>query len=113
MREDNESKVMSLWTLIKKHLRLELDYAKLTISEKLTIFLSAVSIALIIIIIGSIILLMLAFALVDYLKTVTSPVYAYLIVASIIAIALLVLIIGRKSLIINPISKFVTKLFLK
>lgn len=111
MQEEVRHQATTLWKLIKKYISLEVDYAKLTIAEKLTIFLSALATILICIVIGCFIILLLSFALVDYFNTLMSPVLSYILTASVLLIFMLLLIVFRKRLIINPISKFITKLF--
>ena len=103
-----------LWLQTKTYLSNKLDYSKLTVAEKLSILLSRIVIVAVIMLFSVCILLHLSGALVDALtKTFDSSVYAYLIVAAIFLVVLLFVIIFKNQLIINPVTRFVTKLFIK
>ena len=103
--------VQGIWKIAKKYCSLQFNYAKLTFAEKLVVLLSGIAIAAICFMLASFMILLLSFALVDMLKTVVSPIWAYIIVSAIFVLMIAIIIIFRRSLIVNPISRFISKLF--
>lgn len=97
----------------KNWIDLEIQYAKLTVAEKFTILMTQLIIGAVALIIGNVILVMLAFSLSELFKLFMAPALAYLSVAGIVALLLLVVFLLRKTLLLNPIAKFITKLFIE
>ncbi len=98
---------------IKRYLSLECNYAKLTAVEKLSILLSAVAVSLVALIIGACAIFNLSSAIVLWLGSLLGCEWAaYLIMAVILLVVMWIFIACRKSLVVNPVTKFVTKLFL-
>lgn len=95
----------------KNWVDLEIEYAKLTLAEKFTILMSQLIIGAVGLIIGNVILVMLAFSLCELFKLFMAPALAYLSVAGIVAVLLIVIFALRKPLLLNPIARFITKLF--
>ena len=99
----------SLFNQAKVFISSKFDYSKLTLAEKLSIIL--VQIAIFALLIGFSILMFLSFALVNTLSKATdSPALSYLIVAGIWALICLLIFTFKTVLIVNPITRFVTKL---
>ncbi len=92
-------------------LKLEVEYVKLTAAEKFTILLSTLILGAIILLIAMVAVILLSFALADVFKIFLSPAFAYLCVAGILLILILLIFIFRRPLLINPIARFITKLF--
>ena len=93
---DNEYK--QLWQQVKNHISLQLQYSKLTLAEKLTLLASR---------------LILSGALIVALAAVVGETWiACLIVAAIYLVLLLLVFAYRHSLIIDPVTRFITKLLL-
>lgn len=93
-------------------LQSETTYIKLTVAEKLTLLLSALVVGAVCLLIGMIVLGLFSIALVDVFRTFLSPWLAYLCVGGIEILLMIIVVFLRKPLVINPISKFITKLFL-
>lgn len=107
------SSYKELWSEIKKYLTLQIDYAKLTAVEKITILVSSMTFVGIVIVLSTCTLFFLSEALVDWLVQIfKSECIANLIVCGAFLFLLLIVFIFKKTLIINPVAKFVTKLFL-
>ena len=101
-----------LWQSFLSHLKLEIDYTKLTGAEKTTILLSRIFLVAITIVLGMSALLFLAFSLAHVIIRAThSAVLAYLMVALIFVIILLCIYAFKKQLILDPVARFVSKLF--
>lgn len=113
MNNKEETSYHKTWVEIKKYFTLQLDYAKLTAVEKLTLLLSAMTLLVVALILGAGILFYLSFALLHSLELmIGSTVCAYLLVSGFFALILLGVIIFKQQLIMNPIAKFLSKLFL-
>lgn len=101
----------SLLNQAKAYMSLKYDYSKLTVAEKLSVFLSHVVLFTVIFLLGVGTLLFFSFALTSVLAEATkSTTLAHCIVAGIWALAGLVLYIFKTVLIVNPVTRLVTKL---
>lgn len=92
--------------------KLELEYLKLTAAEKLIILLSMFIIGAIFLLFLLPVFTMFLFALAGVFKIFMSPSLAYLSVGGIALLLLALVCVFRKHLIINPVAKFVSRLFL-
>lgn len=92
--------------------RLQIEYAKLTTAEKFTILTSAFVLGAICMLLGMIVVIFLCLALVDLFKDFLSAPLAYLSVAGILAVIILMIWIFRRPLLFNPIARYVTGLLL-
>lgn len=92
--------------------KLEIEYVKLTAAEKLVILLSTIIIGGIMAILTLPVFIMFLFALVGVFKLIMPSPLAYLTVGGIVLLIIFALYLMRKPLIINPVSRFITKLFL-
>lgn len=101
-----------LWLQAKNYISLQYDYSKLTLAEKLSILLSRTIITAVCILVGACILYQLSAALVVAISISTgNEIAAYLIVSVLLVVLLLIMFAFRTQLIINPVSRFITKLF--
>ena len=103
----------SIWIEIKETLHLNLDYAKLTATEKITVLLSTIAIVLICFAVGSIVIFLVALGLLLPLAKSTGLFGACMIMAGIFAVLLIAALLLRKQLVIDPIARFLSQLFLK
>ncbi|MGN1245217.1 MAG: phage holin family protein [Muribaculaceae bacterium] len=108
-----ENKYEELWVELKKYLTLQIDYAKLTTVEKLVVLLSAIAIVAVMLILGACVLFYLSFAVVFMLSDAIGCTWgAYLIVSGIFMVLMLIVYAMRQKLILDPVSRFLTRLFL-
>ena len=108
-----ENKYEELWAELKKYLTLQIDYAKLTTVEKLVVLLSAIAMVAVMLILGACVLFYLSFAVVFMLSDAIGSTWgAYLIVSGIFLVLMLVVFALRQKLILDPVSRFLTRLFL-
>ncbi len=105
--------ISSIWIEIKETLKLNFDYAKLTATEKLTVLLSMTGLALICFAMASIIIFLISLGLMLLLAKSTGLFGACMIMAGIYAVLLIVAIVLRKQLVIDPIARFISHLLLK
>lgn len=103
----------SLLNDVKKYIDLNIDYMKVAGTEKLAIILSGIAVVAAVMILGGIALFYISFSGVYLIEAwVGSESLAYLIVGIIMLILLLIVYAFRMKLIVNPIARFVSKLFL-
>lgn len=98
----------------KKYLKLQREYVKIEITEKLVILLSTFILLLIVLILGMVALFYLSFTVAYLLAPVVGSLMAsFGIIAIIHTILIIAVIAFRKRIVINPIAKFIAKLFLE
>jgi len=93
--------------------KLEVEYIKLTAAEKLIILTSAMIIGGVIMLFLLPVLILILFALVDVFKLIMVAPLAYLAVGGIVLLLMFILFLLRKPLVINPVSRFITKVILE
>lgn len=102
--------IKELLTLAKRYLKLQADCIRLEAAEKSTILLSSLALGLICILIGALVVVLLAMSAVCAFGTFLEPWLAYLCVAGILILFVVLLCLLRKHLLVNPIAKLLTKL---
>lgn len=113
LKENSINNFKQLFAEVKKYLDLQKEYAKLELTEKLSILISTLVMGGIILAVGTIALLYLSFALAYKLADYVGGMGTSLtIIASVLLILLLIVYLSRKKLIINPVINFLARLFL-
>ncbi|MBR5030786.1 MAG: phage holin family protein [Muribaculaceae bacterium] len=108
-----EQNYKQLFDNIKEHAKIELEYSKLTLAEKLSILLSRAIIVAVLIIFGAGVVFLLLWAFAKWMIVLTNSIWIGVIVAIAVLLLLALLLFGyRKQLIVNPVSRFVSKLLL-
>lgn len=105
--------MQQLFIEFKKYLELQKEYTKLEVTEKLSKLLSTLLLVLLVVILGVVVLFHLSFTLVYILAPLVGGLmmsFALITCFHILLIVLLVLF--RKKLIIDPTVKLIAKLFL-
>lgn len=110
--EDKKDTYKSLWQLIKRYICLLLENIKLSLVEKLTLIFSAIAFCFIAIIFSIVIVFFGSMALCHILSQLMDMHYVYIIMALFYLLMLVLVYVFRKILIINPISRFFSKLML-
>lgn len=113
MKSKISEEVKDLFSQTMTWAKLEIEYVKLTAAEKLIILISTMIIGAVFVLFLLPIFIMLLFALAGLFRMFMSPPLAYLSVAGIVILMLALVFVFRKVLVINMVSKFVTKLFLE
>lgn len=111
MKTNLISEIKDIFAQSQNWVKLEVEYLKLTAAEKFTILLSTLVLGMVCFLLGLVILILLAFSLVDLFKLFMTPALACLSVAGIIVLLIFIVYLLRKPLLLNPIAKFITKLF--
>lgn len=112
MNDSIKNDIIDIFRSSKNWLEFEVEYLKLTAAEKFSILLSVLVLGAIMLLLGIIALGLLSLSLVDVFKQIMSPAMANLSVCATIIVLMLLIYFLRKPLLVNPISRFVTKLFL-
>lgn len=107
-----KTNTQKLYDNVKRLVMLHIDYARLTAAEKLTIILSTMAIYALVVMFSTLSLVFLTLGVGHLLATTIAPHFAYLIVAGFYVVVLVLLMVFRKKLFINPIARFLSKLFL-
>ena len=108
-----KDQINSVWLEIKETIRLNLDYAKLTGAEKITVLLSMVAVGLIALILISLFFFFLSMALVMLIAKSTGIFGACMIMAGVYVVLVILLFALKRKFIVDPISRFVSHLILK
>ena len=108
-----DEKYKQLIDSLKQSAKVELEYSKLTLSEKLSILLSKGIIVLVMIIFAACALFLLEWGLTHWLVQLTGSLWIGVLVSLAVLMLILIVLFGyRKQLVINPVTRFVTKLLL-
>lgn len=92
--------------------KLEVEYIKLTAAEKLIIIVSMMVIGMVVLVLVLPAILMFLFAIAQVFIGFMPVAVAYVCVGGIVLFLLGVLVFFRKSLVINPVAKFISKVLL-
>lgn len=111
MKENLTNEIKETFSQCKDWLKLEVEYTKFTVAEKLTMLMSALIIGAVCLLLGIVALILLAFALVEVFKLFMPIGLAFLSVAGIVCVLIIILYLLRKPLLLNPVAKLITKLF--
>lgn len=102
-----------LWSDIKKFLSFQYEYVKLTALEKGIVLLSAIALAAVMLLLIAGILFYLSFALVHLINDAINCLWGSYIIVSVAFLLLTLLVYAmRKQLILDPIARFLSKLFM-
>ena len=103
-----------LFVEFKKYLSLQKEYTRLEITEKVSVLLSMLILILLTVILGMMALFYLSFTL-DYLlaPAVGGITTSFRLVAALYVLLAILLVSYRKKLIINPMVRFIARLFMK
>ena len=102
-----------LFKEVKKYLKLQGEYVKLDLVEKLTILLSTLTLIFVLIILGTMAAFYLSFILVYVLASATGSLVAgYAIIGGILILLAFIIYRLRQKLIFQPMVNFLARLFL-
>lgn len=108
---DKQNQLNTMWAELRTTLKLNVDYAKLTAAEKLTMLLTTLAFALLAFVLISLIMFFLSIAVVRCMATGVGLIWAYFIMCAFYVVLFVVAVAFRKQLIINPVARFVSRLF--
>jgi hypothetical protein len=103
-----------LYDDVKKYVELQTEYVKVEVVEKMTILLSTLLIIGLVIILAIAVLFYLCFSLAYTLQTFFgSLAVSFAVISGIYILLIIFLMVFRKKLVINPLVRFLSGLFLK
>lgn len=103
-----------LFVEFKKYLSLQKEYTRLEITEKVSVLLSMLILILLTVILGMMALFYLSFTLAYLLApTVGGITTSFSLVAALYVLLAILLVSYRRKLIINPMVRFIARLFMK
>lgn len=109
---NQQSGLNKLISIIKQYISLLVEDTKLSVTEKLTRLLATIALASLLTVIAMVALVFLSIAAAIALAGVFTPHWAFVIVAAFYIIIMIVLYTCRKTLLINPIARFLSSLLL-
>ena len=112
MKKNLNEEVKDLFIQAKDWLKMEIEYAKLTAAEKFSVLLSTLILIIVMFIVSLVVLIVFAFALIDLFSLMMPHALACVTVGGIYILLIGCLYLLRKQLIINPIARLISKLFL-
>lgn len=104
--------LQSLWSETKNYLELQKQYLMMDTAEKLTVLLSAVATAAVLLILGMVALFFFVIAFALWLANIVGGVWSFAIMGSSMLALMVVIFIYRKRWIIQPLSRLVVGLFI-
>ena len=110
---EEKQPLAAMFDNLRRLITMNIDYARLTAAEKTSVLLSAVAFYAVLLIVGSMVLLFLSFGIGHMLAETVAPIAAFLYVAAFYVVLFAVLFFMRRKLFIDPITRFVTRLFVK
>lgn len=112
MKEKFTDEIKNLFAQSKDWIQLEIEYAKLTLAEKFTMLFAMLVIGAVCLLLGMVVLILFSFALVEVFKIIMAPALAYLATGGVICVLILCLYLFRRPVLLNPIARYITKLFI-
>ena len=109
---ENENSFARLWGTVKKYLTFQIEYAKLTAAEKLTMIFGAVALGFIFIMLATVIGLFASLSIAHMLADAVGIVWAFAIMSAFYLLLAVMLYIFRKQIILDPIARFLSKVIL-
>lgn len=110
--EEKGSTATSLKDTLVRYATLLIEDTRLSVAEKLTRMMAAIALAAMLTILLTVALVFMSIAAGFALAEVMPPLWAFLIVGGIYFVMMIVLILCRESLIVNPIARFISRLIL-
>ena len=106
------SSIQTLWTEAKNYLELQKEYLKLDSAEKLSVLLSAVATAAVCLILALAALFFFVIAFALWLAKMVGAAWSFTIVGGAMLLIIIIILLCRKRWIVQPIARFVAKLFI-
>ena len=104
--------IQSLWTEVKTYLELQKEYLKLDSAEKLSVLLSAVATVAVCLILALAALFFFVIAFALWLAKMVGAAWSFTIVGGAMLLIIIIILLCRKRWIVQPIARFVAKLFI-
>ena len=110
--DKNVESIVELIEALKEHVELQKEYLELNVIEKVVKLVTALTVAIIFVILGVAVLFYLTFAIVYWIAPLTGLALAFFLVASFFVILLVLLYAFRKQWIERPLVRFLANTLL-
>lgn len=110
---EKESQISIMIREIREYLSLNVSNAKLTVAEKCSRLLSMLAFVAVIFVLGVIAFFFLSFSIIRFLAMAIPIEWAYLIMTAFYVALIVVVVAMRRQLIVDPVTRFITRLILK
>ncbi len=100
------------WQVFKRILNLEMENVRLVVADRVTVLLASLSFCMISVIITLFIMLFLSIGILLMLSCIVPMYWACLIVGLIYVGLYFLIVVFRRVMIVNPISRFITRLLI-
>jgi hypothetical protein len=110
--DKNVESIVELIDALKEHVELQKEYLELNVIEKVVKLVTALTIAVIFVILGVAVLFYLTYAIVHWIAPLTGLALAYFLVALFFAALLVLLCVFRKQWIERPLVRFLANTLL-
>lgn len=98
---------------LKAYVEMQKEYTRLELVEKLTILFSTIIFTIVLILLGMVVLFFLSFSFANLLAPYVGGMPAsYAIIAGVILLFVILVIVFRKKIIVDPLANFLANLFL-
>lgn len=112
MKESFTQEVRQIFDQSRTWVELQIEFAKLTAAEKVTIMTSACVVGAICGLLAVVVIILLSLALVDVFRLIMAPALAYLSVCGVLLVLIILIYAFRRILVYNPIARYMTRLLL-
>jgi len=110
---ENKSQFRQIIDEGKEYVKYRLEYGKLTLTEKLVMLLSSLALGLICVFLGVLGIFFLSISALDWIASFVGHSWAAMIICGAYVLLTVLVIVLRKQLIINPMSRLISRIILK
>jgi hypothetical protein len=110
--DKNVENIGQLAQLLKKYVELQKEYLKLDVIDKLVRLITALTLTIVLLLLGVAVLFYLSFACVYWLEPITGTALAFFIIAIFFLTLLLIVFLNRKTWIQRPLVRFLADVLL-
>ena len=110
--DKNVENIGQLAQLLKKYVELQKEYLKLDVIDKIVRLITALTLTIILLLLGVAVLFYLSFACVYWLEPITGTALAFFIIAIFFLTLLLIVFLNRKTWIQRPLVRFLADVLL-
>lgn len=112
MKKTLSEEIKEIFAQGKDWVKMEVEYAKLTAAEKISVLVSTLILVITMLVIGFVVLIVFALALIDLFELFMPHALACVTVGGIFILILLLLVLLRKQIFVNPVARLISKLIL-
>ena len=110
--DKNVENIVQLAQLLKKYVELQKEYLKLDVIDKIVRLITALTLTIVLLLLGVAVLFYLSFACVYWLEPITGTALAFFIIAIFFLTLLLIVFLNRKTWIQRPLVRFLADVLL-